>query len=143
MPLVTADPCALFKAPVEQGFLENGCGTADPGLEPKVHQMATNSHILHVHRPYFKPEHHKWEFSPQKSTSTQQYLWLSFSPPPFQPDIAFTPFKLPSFCIRWSPGLFAYRFSKLCYPLGLYYHLVFQSLCLPASLPSITLSDRI
>lgn len=46
-------------------------------------------------------------------------------------------------CVPWSPGPFAYRFTKLFYSLGLYYHLVFQSLCLPASLPSITLSDRI
>lgn len=51
---------------------------------------------FNVHRLYFKPEHHKWEFSPQKSTSTQQYVQLSLSSTPFQPDIPFTPFKLQS-----------------------------------------------
>lgn len=77
-----------------------------------------------------------------QSKSTQQHLWLSPSLTPFQPDNPFTPFKLQS-CIHQFPGPFAQSFSKLFYALGLYYHLVFQSLCLPASLPSITLSDRI
>lgn len=59
----------------------------------EVHQMAITSYILHVHRPYFKPEHHKWEFSPQKSKSTQQYLWLSFSPTPFSTRYSFYSFQ--------------------------------------------------
>lgn len=63
----------------------------------QVHLVAITSYILHVHRLYFKQEHHKWEFSPQKSTSTQQYLRLSFFSTPFQSDIPSTPFKLQSF----------------------------------------------
>lgn len=35
MPLAAADPYACFSGPVEQGFINNGWGTADPGLEPR------------------------------------------------------------------------------------------------------------
>lgn len=48
-------------------------------------------------------------------------------------------------CIHQFSGRFTqiFFFPKVFYGLSLCYHLVFQSLCLPASLPSITLSDRI
>lgn len=137
MPLVTADPWVLLKISVEQDFLENSWGTW-PLVWSKRFTRWSLPAIFYMCMGFILNQN-----TTNGILALKRYLWLSFFSTAFQPDMPFTPFKLQSFLyssVFWPICIQIFK-ALLC--LGLYYHLVFQSLCLPASLPSITLSDRI
>lgn len=137
MPLVTADPWVLSKASVEQDFLENCWGTR-PLVWSKRFTRWPLPAIFYMCMGFILNQNTTNGILALKRA---QVLSNTFGSA-FQPDTPFTPFKLQSFLyssVFWPICIQIFK-ALLC--LGLYYHLVFQSLCLPASLPSITLSDR-
>lgn len=112
--------------------------------------MTITSHIFNVYGPYFKSKHHRWEFSPQlhgcpasRAKALSSTFGSTLASPLFNQISLLLHSSYSPSCICQFPGPFVQSFSELFCTSGLYYHLVFQSLCLPASLPSITLSDRI